>query len=118
MRVSRERAAENRERILDTAACLFRENGFDRVGIDVIMKGAGLTHGGFYGHFTCKDDLAAEATIRALDRGGEKHSRHTTLRAWCARISPSSIAQIARTAAPWRRSGPSWRDKVKDFGVF
>src|SRR5262249_36641617 len=80
MRVSRKRAAENRERILDTAACLFRENGFDRVGIDVIMKGAGLTHGGFYGHFTCKDDLAAEATIRALDRGGEKHSRHTTLR--------------------------------------
>ena len=51
MRVTREKAAENRERIVDTAARLFRERGFDGVGVDAIMKDAGLTHGGFYGHF-------------------------------------------------------------------
>src|SRR3981081_2139729 len=68
MRVSREKAAENRERIVETAARLFRENGFDGVGGDAIMKGAGLTHGGFYGHFASNDDLAAEAVTRALER--------------------------------------------------
>jgi TetR/AcrR family transcriptional repressor of nem operon len=79
MRVSREKAAETRERIVETAARMFREHGFDGVGVDAIMNGAGLTHGGFYGHFRSKDDLAAEAVTRALERGVEKQSRYTTL---------------------------------------
>src|SRR5258707_367457 len=80
MRVSRDKAAENRERIVDTASRLFREKGFDGVGVDAIMNAAGLTHGGFYGHFGSKDDLAAEAVTRALERSFEKQSRHTNLR--------------------------------------
>ena len=68
MRVSREQAAANRQRIVEAAARLFRECGFDGVGVDAIMKAAGLTHGGFYGHFDSKDDLAAEAVARALAR--------------------------------------------------
>ena len=79
MRVSREKAAENRERIVETAARLFREEGFDGVGLDAIMSAAGLTHGGFYGHFGSKDDLAAEAVTRALQHGAEKQSRFTSL---------------------------------------
>ncbi len=79
MRVSREKAAENRERIVETAARLFRENGFDGVGIDAIMKEAGLTHGGFYGHFASKDDLAAEAVTRAFERSAEQQSRYSDL---------------------------------------
>jgi TetR/AcrR family transcriptional repressor of nem operon len=65
MRVSREKFAENRERILDAAARLFREKGFDGVGVADIMKAAGLTHGGFYGHFASKEDLIAQASCRA-----------------------------------------------------
>jgi TetR/AcrR family transcriptional repressor of nem operon len=80
MRVSREKAAENRERIVETAARMFRKDGFDGVGVDAIMNGAGLTHGGFYGHFGSKDDLTAEAVTRALRRGVEKQSRYTNLR--------------------------------------
>jgi TetR/AcrR family transcriptional repressor of nem operon len=79
MRVSREKAAENRERIVETAARLFREEGFDGVGVDAIMSAAGLTHGGFYGHFGSKDDLATEAMTRALQHGVEKQSRYTNL---------------------------------------
>src|SRR5262249_60913765 len=52
MRVTREKAAENRARIVETASRLFRERGFDGVGLDAIMKDVGLTHGGFYRHFT------------------------------------------------------------------
>ena len=58
MRVSGEKAAENRARIVDTAARLFRETGFDVVGVDEIMNGAGLMHSGFYGHFGSMGDLA------------------------------------------------------------
>ncbi len=79
MRVSREKAAENRERIVETAARMFREDGFDGVGVDAIMSAAGLTHGGFYGHFGSKDDLATEAVARALQHGVEIQSRYTKL---------------------------------------
>lgn len=68
MKVSKEQMAENRERILDVAAQLFREKGFDGIGVADLMKSAGLTHGGFYGHFASKDELMAQATARALQR--------------------------------------------------
>jgi TetR/AcrR family transcriptional repressor of nem operon len=66
MRVSREQAALNRERIVDVAAKLFREKGYDGIGVADLMKGAGLTHGGFYGHFESKEDLLAEACAKAI----------------------------------------------------
>ncbi|MDD2176378.1 TetR/AcrR family transcriptional regulator [Acidovorax sp. D2M1] len=68
MKVSKEQMAENRERILDAAAQLFREKGFDGIGVADLMKSAGLTHGGFYGHFASKDELMAQASGRALER--------------------------------------------------
>jgi TetR/AcrR family transcriptional regulator, transcriptional repressor for nem operon len=61
MRVSRQKAAENRERIIDAAGALLRANGFGGIGVADIMKAADLTHGGFYGHFSSKDDLVAQA---------------------------------------------------------
>lgn len=65
MRVSREQFRENREKILEAAGRLFRERGFEAVGVADVMKAAGLTHGGFYGHFKSKDDLIAQATAAA-----------------------------------------------------
>jgi TetR/AcrR family transcriptional repressor of nem operon len=79
MRVTREKAAESRARIVETAARLFREKGFDGVGLDTIMREAGLTHGGFYGHFTCKEDLAAEALAHALEQSAGWQSRYTNV---------------------------------------
>jgi TetR/AcrR family transcriptional repressor of nem operon len=67
MKVTREQAAANRERVLDVAAKLFRERGFSGVGVAELMKGAGLTHGGFYGQFESKDDLMAQAVTRGFD---------------------------------------------------
>jgi TetR/AcrR family transcriptional repressor of nem operon len=68
MKVSREQVALNRERIVETAARLFREKGYDGIGVADLMKNAGLTHGGFYGHFASKEDLLAEAAAHALDK--------------------------------------------------
>jgi TetR/AcrR family transcriptional repressor of nem operon len=67
MRVSRAEAAQNRERIIEAAARQFREHGFDGIGVAELMKSAGLTHGGFYGHFASKEDLMAQACARALE---------------------------------------------------
>jgi TetR/AcrR family transcriptional regulator, transcriptional repressor for nem operon len=72
MKVSREQMAENRHRILDAASRLFREKGFEAVSVAEVMKAAGLTHGGFYGHFSSKDDLIAQtlAHVLAADSSG------------------------------------------------
>jgi len=68
MKVTREQAEANRQKIVDAASTLFRKYGFDGIGVADIMKAAGLTHGGFYGHFDSKDHLAAEACSRAVRR--------------------------------------------------
>jgi TetR/AcrR family transcriptional regulator, transcriptional repressor for nem operon len=75
MRVSREQAALNRDRIIDAAGALFRAKGFGGVGVADIMKAADLTHGGFYGHFSSKDDLVAQASQRAMARAATNWER-------------------------------------------
>ncbi|KSV72259.1 TetR/AcrR family transcriptional regulator [Ensifer sp. ENS08] len=60
MRVSRQQVEENKKTILEAAGRLFRERGFDAVTVTDVMKSAGLTHGGFYGYFSSKDDLIAQ----------------------------------------------------------
>lgn len=65
MRVSKEKAAENRERILAAAARLFRERGLSGTGIDALAEAAGLTYGGLYSQFGSKEALMAEAVRRA-----------------------------------------------------
>jgi TetR/AcrR family transcriptional repressor of nem operon len=61
MRVSKEQAETNRTSLLEAAGRLFREKGFDGVGVAEVAKEAGLTHGALYAHFPSKDALAAEA---------------------------------------------------------
>ena len=67
MRYPKEQKAETRERILGAAARLFRQSGYDGVGVDAIMGAAGLTAGGFYSHFSSKEALFAEAMATALE---------------------------------------------------
>jgi TetR/AcrR family transcriptional repressor of nem operon len=84
MRVSREQMAETHEQIVDAAARLFRAGGFDGVSVDAVMQQAGLTHGGFYRHFRSKDELAAAALRRALERGAARMEKHENLGAMVA----------------------------------
>jgi TetR/AcrR family transcriptional repressor of nem operon len=67
MRVSRIQAAENRQTVINVASRLFRSHGFDGIGLKDLMEGAGLTQGGFYKQFASKEDLAAQASERALE---------------------------------------------------
>jgi TetR/AcrR family transcriptional regulator, transcriptional repressor for nem operon len=67
MRVSRLQAEKNRQTVIDVASRLFREHGFDGIGLKDLMESAGLTQGAFYKQFASKDDLAAQASRRALE---------------------------------------------------
>jgi TetR/AcrR family transcriptional repressor of nem operon len=64
--VTKAQAQANREHIVETASELFRERGFDGVGVSDLMAAAGFTHGGFYKHFGSKADLMAEASACSL----------------------------------------------------
>ena len=75
MRMTSERKAETRERILAAAGALFRSHGIDAVGVDAIMHQAGLTHGGFYAHFASKEALVAEVSAAALARSAARWER-------------------------------------------
>jgi len=74
MRVSRAQAEENRETVINVASRLFREHGFDGIGLKDLMKGAGLTQGAFYKQFSSKDDLAALASRRAMESATRRWS--------------------------------------------
>jgi TetR/AcrR family transcriptional repressor of nem operon len=74
MRVSRSQAAENRQTVINVASRLFREHGFDGIGLKDLMEGAGLTQGAFYKQFESKEDLAAQASRRALESASERWS--------------------------------------------
>ncbi|MBX8508400.1 TetR/AcrR family transcriptional regulator [Pseudomonas cichorii] len=66
MRVSKAQAQANRAHIVETASRLFRERGYDGVGVADLMAAAGFTHGGFYKHFGSKADLMAEAAASSF----------------------------------------------------
>ena len=70
MGYSKAQKANTHERIVKLASKRFREEGLAGIGIADLMKGAGLTVGGFYKHFDSRDDLVAEAVNSAF--GGWK----------------------------------------------
>jgi TetR/AcrR family transcriptional regulator, transcriptional repressor for nem operon len=71
-RVSKEQAILNRQHIVQVAARLYREHGLSGIGVADLMAQAGVTHGGFYGHFASKDALAGEAAASAFIKSAEK----------------------------------------------
>lgn len=74
MRYPADHKEETRERIVHAASRRFRRSG-SGVGIGQLMKALKLTHGGFYRHFRSKDELLAEALMKASDDVGARMSR-------------------------------------------
>jgi len=66
MKITKAQSQSNRAHIVATASELFRERGFDGVGVAELMAAAGFTQGGFYKHFGSKADLMAEAAANSL----------------------------------------------------
>ena len=111
MKVSREQMAENHARILEVASRMFREKGFEAVTVAEVMKAAGLTHGGFYGHFKSKDDLVAQTLAHVLTANAGKTP---DIRAYVAgylspahRDDPGHGCPVAGLAAETRHESPA-----------
>lgn len=68
MKVTKAQAQANRAHVVETASHLFRERGFDGIGVAELMAAAGFTHGGFYKHFGSKADLMAESTACGIEQ--------------------------------------------------
>jgi TetR/AcrR family transcriptional repressor of nem operon len=85
MRVTKEKAAANRERILSGAARLFREQGVSGVGVDALAEAAGLTHGSLYSQFGSKERLAEAALRHALQTSSARLTDARSLDDYVAR---------------------------------
>ena len=125
MRVSREQAAANRARVVAAAGRLFRERGFDGVAVADLMQAAGLTHGGFYGHFASKEALAAEACGRNLEEAAERWQARAAAAPkdpfgaivrgyldFAHRDDPGSGCVLSALGEETRRQGPAVRRSV------
>lgn len=94
--------ARTRQKILDSASKLFTRDGFDHVGINDVMKEAGLTRGAFYTHFSSKAELYAESIISAA----QHTSRITNAE------QPDALTQeqlVTSYLSPQHRSGEGLR---------
>lgn len=60
MPLSKSHKEATRQKIIEAAGRLFREKGYEGIGIAGIMADAGLTRGGFYAHFWSKASLFRE----------------------------------------------------------
>ncbi len=106
MRITKQRAADNRERVVEEAARLFREKGFDGVGVAELMAAAGLTHGGFYNHFSSKAQVEAAACAHVFDRSVAKISAIAEARddrafaAYCARYVSAQARDASAASCP------------------
>lgn len=68
MKITKAQAQANREHVVETASNLFRERGYDGVGVADLMAAAGFTHGGFYKQFRSKADLMAESAACGIEQ--------------------------------------------------
>lgn len=108
MKVSREKAASNREKVIETASSMFREHGFDGIGIADLMKKAGLTVGGFYNNFNSKEELLIECC---------KYTKQQTQAKWKSYVEDPAIVN------PYKHIGNSYlsaknRDDLSKTCIF
>jgi TetR/AcrR family transcriptional repressor of nem operon len=101
-RVSRAETDRNRDAIEKASSRLFRERGLG-VSLDDVMAAAGLTHGGFYGHFQSKDDLASTACAAAFTEAVDR---------WHGRIETASGRVAAHAALIDKYLTPQSRDSA------
>jgi len=66
MNLKAEQKERTHEAILASASKLLRERGIAGTSVSDVMRGAGLTVGGFYAHFESKEALFAETLRRSF----------------------------------------------------
>ena len=57
----KEKAAETKRKIFETAIRLIKEKGYDNITISEISKASGVAKGSFYVHYKSKEDIVRES---------------------------------------------------------
>jgi TetR/AcrR family transcriptional repressor of nem operon len=110
--------AQTHDRIVKIAARRIREDGLDALSIGDVMKEAALTHGGFYKHFTSRDDLVAEALASAIadNRAATDAARGSIEQLFAAYLScshrddPGGGCAVGALAGEAGRAAPAVRE--------
>jgi TetR/AcrR family transcriptional regulator, transcriptional repressor for nem operon len=100
MRVSKQKVAENRERILLAASRLLRECGISGAGVDALSEAAGMTHGSLYSQFGSKERLVEEALTHALTAKGREARETRTLKSYVAKYLSWEHRDAAEQGCP------------------
>ena len=118
MRVSKEKVAENGERILKAASRLMRERGISGVGVDALTEAAGMTHGSLYSQFGSKERLVEEAVADAIATKGQEVREDTTFGDYVSeylsaahRDEPGSGCPMAALCCEMPRQSQGVRDR-------
>ena len=118
MRVSKEQAAENRERILKAASRLMRDRGIADVGVDALTEAAGMTHGSLYSQFGSKERLVEEAVAYAIATKGREVPKVFALGDYVSeylsqahRDTPGSGCPVAALCCEMPRQGRGVRER-------
>ena len=118
MRVSKEKAAQNRERILREASRLMRERGISGAGVDALTEAAGMTHGSLYSQFGSKERLVEEALEHVIAAKDQEMSGVSTLRRYVSdylsaehRDNPGRGCPMAALVCEMPRQSQSVRER-------
>jgi TetR/AcrR family transcriptional regulator, transcriptional repressor for nem operon len=101
VRLTKEKAEQNRRLIVDTASRLFRRRGIENVAVADLMKESGFTHGGFYNHFKSKEELVTEVLACSFKNGAKYLSE---------KIAAASDPQKGLTSSLSEYLSPAHRD--------
>lgn len=93
MRYGPEHKLEIHRKIVKDASRRVRAEGINGAAVSAVMKDAGLTHGGFYKHFSSKDDLLLESLREGF----------------------REIEDTLAKAAEESRQGEAWKEIVKTY---
>jgi AcrR family transcriptional regulator len=83
----REKKVQTRERLLDAAAQVFAERGFETASLDEVAAAAGYTKGAVYSNFASKTELLTALLERRIE---------TQSAAYAQRFEGQEIASVAR----------------------
>jgi AcrR family transcriptional regulator len=81
--------AKKKQLIMDTAMCLFAENGFENTGIDSIAKNAGISTGLLYAYFDSKEDLLHQILVSGIQQFSDNLFRDMTIEDFLANVEKS-----------------------------
>src|ERR1035437_4785107 len=83
-----ERKSQTRERLIDAAAAVFAQRGFEPATLDEVAAAAGYTKGAVYSNFASKTELFIALIERRIEVQTAEHAR---------RFEGQDLAGLART---------------------